>query len=51
MYVLPMHCSGFQAKIALEDAFGEGCVPAGVGLKVEIIGDRAQDVNLFPPVY
>lgn len=50
-YVLPMHCSGFQAKIALETAFGEGCVPAGVGLKVEIVGDRAQDANLFPPVY
>ena len=50
-YVLPMHCSGFQAKIALEAALGEGCVPAGVGLKVEIVGDRAQDANLFPPVY
>ena len=50
-YVLPMHCSGFQAKIALEAAFGEGCVPAGVGLKVEILGDRAQDVNICPPVY
>jgi len=49
-FVLPMHCSGFQAKIALEDAFGEGCVPAGVGLKVEIVGDRAQDVKLSPPV-
>ena len=47
-YVLPMHCSGLHAKIALEAAFGEGCVPAGVGLKVEILGDRAQDVNLFP---
>jgi len=51
MYILPMHCSGFQAKIAFEAAFGEGCIPAGVGLKVEIIGDRAQDANLFPPVY
>ena len=50
-YVLPMHCSGFQAKTALEAAFGEGCVPAGVGLKVEIVGDRAQDANVFPPVY
>lgn len=50
-YVLPMHCSGFQAKIALETAFGEGCVPAGVGLKVEIVGDRTQDSSLFPPAY
>ncbi|KAF9051239.1 hypothetical protein BDZ89DRAFT_1057083 [Hymenopellis radicata] len=26
-YILPMHCSGFNAKVALESAFGEGCVP------------------------
>lgn len=39
-YVLPMHCSGFQSKIALKAAFGEGCVPAGVGLKVVIVSDR-----------
>ncbi|KAF8161195.1 beta-lactamase-like protein [Crassisporium funariophilum] len=51
MYVLPMHCSGFQAKLALEAAFGEGCVPAGVGLKVEVLGDREQDKNMFPPIY
>lgn len=30
-YVLPMHCSGFAVKVALEAALGEGCVPAGVG--------------------
>jgi len=39
-YILPMHCSGFNSKIALQDAFGEGCVPAGVGLKVEVTADR-----------
>ncbi|KAG6842170.1 hypothetical protein C0991_001663 [Blastosporella zonata] len=50
-YVLPMHCSGFQSKLALEAAFGEGCVPAGVGLKVNIIGDKTQERNMFPPVY
>ena len=44
-YILPMHCSGFQSKIALEAAFGEGCVPAGVGHKVNIIGDRAHDLR------
>lgn len=33
-YVLPMHCTGFKAKIALEHELGEGCVPAGVGMKV-----------------
>jgi len=50
-YILPMHCSGFQAKIALEAAFGEGCVPAGVGLKVEIVGDRERDKYLFAPTF
>ncbi|KAG6918714.1 hypothetical protein DXG01_012199 [Tephrocybe rancida] len=49
-YVLPMHCSGFQSKLALEAAFGEGCVPAGVGLKVNIVGNKTQG-NMFPPVY
>ncbi|TFK73977.1 hypothetical protein BDN72DRAFT_956061 [Pluteus cervinus] len=50
-YVLPMHCSGFRSKAALENAFGEGCVPAGVGLKVEIIGDRTLDERLPPSSY
>lgn len=46
-----MHCSGFNAKIALEAAFGEGCVPAGVGLKVEVVGDREHDKHLFGPTF
>jgi len=50
-YILPMHCSGFQSKLALEAAFGEGCVPAGVGLKVNVVGDREQDKGIFPAVY
>ena len=48
-YVLPMHCSGFAAKIALEAALGEGCVPAGVGHKVIISGVPDDDSNLRPP--
>ncbi|KAF5320129.1 hypothetical protein D9611_010275 [Ephemerocybe angulata] len=39
-YVLPMHCTGWKAKIALEEALGEGVVPAGVGHRVEIIGTK-----------
>jgi 7,8-dihydropterin-6-yl-methyl-4-(beta-D-ribofuranosyl)aminobenzene 5'-phosphate synthase len=50
-YVVPMHCSGFQSKIALEAAFGERCVPAGVGVRVDVVGDRERDKELFPPVY
>ena len=50
-YVLPMHCSGFQSKVALQRALGEGCVPAGVGMKAEIRGDRQGDARLLPAVY
>jgi 7,8-dihydropterin-6-yl-methyl-4-(beta-D-ribofuranosyl)aminobenzene 5'-phosphate synthase len=49
-YILPMHCSGFTAKIALEQAFGEGTVPAGVGMRVEVVGDRKHEERLAPPV-
>jgi len=49
-YVLPMHCSGFQSKIALEKAFGEGCVPAGVGLKVNLVADDGAEDRMYPPV-
>ncbi|KAF7376235.1 hypothetical protein MSAN_00038700 [Mycena sanguinolenta] len=48
-FILPMHCSGFQCKLELEKAFGEGCVPAGVGMKVEVVGDREFDHRLFAP--
>lgn len=50
-YILPMHCTGFQAKIALEKALGEGCVPAGVGHKVNIVGSRTDEEMLFAPVW
>ncbi|KAF7361803.1 7, 8-dihydropterin-6-methyl-4-(Beta-D-ribofuranosyl)-aminobenzene-5'-phosphate synthase [Mycena venus] len=48
-FVLPMHCSGFQCKLELEKAFGDGCVPAGVGMKVDVLGDREFDKRLFAP--
>ena len=48
-YILPMHCTGFRAKVTLDTAFGKGCVPAGVGIKVEIEGDRQQEGSLISP--
>ena len=48
-YVLPMHCTGFPAKVALEHALSEGCVPAGVGIKVEVKGDWDAQGRMFPP--
>ncbi len=50
-YVLPMHCSGFAAKIALEEAFGEGCVPAGVGHKVIVEGSPGAEKMLHGATY
>jgi hypothetical protein len=41
-----MHCTGSRAKVALAAAFGEGCVPAGVGIKVELNGTRGKDAPL-----
>lgn len=38
-----MHCTGWKAKTALEDALGEGIVPAGVGHKVEVEGVKEDD--------
>ncbi len=46
-----MHCSGFNAKVALESAFGEGCVPAGVGLRVDVVGNQEHEARLFPASY
>lgn len=48
-YVLPMHCSGFAAKVALEAAFGEGCVPAGVGINVHLQGNVEAEKHVYPP--
>ncbi|KAG7098645.1 hypothetical protein E1B28_000561 [Marasmius oreades] len=50
-YVLPMHCSGFQAKLALEKELGDGCVPAGVGIKFDVTGDRGHDARLSAASY
>lgn len=50
-YVLPMHCTGFAAKIALEDALGEACVPAGVGHKVTIPGTPETEQMMHAPTY
>ncbi|KAF5393477.1 hypothetical protein D9757_000677 [Collybiopsis confluens] len=50
-WIIPMHCTGFVAKVALEQAFGEGVVPAGVGVRVEVIGDQEHDKRLAPAVF
>ena len=41
-----MHCSGFAVKVALEKVFGEGCVPAGTGMRVDVEGQSEVDDRL-----
>ncbi|KAG9045545.1 hypothetical protein FS837_006119 [Tulasnella sp. UAMH 9824] len=48
-YVVPMHFSKFKAKIALAKEFGEGCVPAGAGMKVQVKGDEEGEKTLWTP--
>jgi len=45
-YILPVHCSGFDAKVALREAMGDRCVPAGTGLKVDIEGDDDAEARM-----
>ncbi|EKM54130.1 uncharacterized protein PHACADRAFT_174622 [Phanerochaete carnosa HHB-10118-sp] len=49
-YILPMHCSGFGVKIALEKAFGDGCVPTGAGVHVKVDGSPEDEAAIFPPL-
>ncbi|KAI0689972.1 beta-lactamase-like protein [Cytidiella melzeri] len=49
-YVLPMHCTGFNAKVALEGAFGDGCVPTGTGVIVDVVGDPIAEERMLKPV-
>jgi 7,8-dihydropterin-6-yl-methyl-4-(beta-D-ribofuranosyl)aminobenzene 5'-phosphate synthase len=41
-----MHCSGFDAKVALEREFGEGCVPTVTGVKVDVVGDPGAEERI-----
>ncbi|GMK55613.1 hypothetical protein CspeluHIS016_0206690 [Cutaneotrichosporon spelunceum] len=45
-WIVPLHCTGFAARAALADAFGERCVPSGVGINVVVEGDEGADAEL-----
>jgi 7,8-dihydropterin-6-yl-methyl-4-(beta-D-ribofuranosyl)aminobenzene 5'-phosphate synthase len=40
-YVLPLHCTGLEPRSRLKVALGDACIPAGVGMKVVVMGDEA----------
>jgi metal-dependent hydrolase (beta-lactamase superfamily II) len=35
-FVVPLHCTGLRAKVALANTFGDRCVAGGVGIQVSI---------------
>ncbi|KAK4689919.1 hypothetical protein P7C73_g206, partial [Tremellales sp. Uapishka_1] len=47
-FVLPLHCTGLEARGKLSAAMGEACIPAGVGMKVvcSATEDAQDDVDL-----
>ena len=42
-FVLPLHCTGMEARAMLRHALADGCVPAGVGMKVVVQDDEAEE--------
>lgn len=42
-WILPLHCTGMQPRAQLVNAFGEKCIPAGVGMKVVVDGDEERE--------
>ncbi|WVQ78787.1 hypothetical protein IAT38_000878 [Cryptococcus sp. DSM 104549] len=45
-YVLPLHCTGLEARAMLREKLGDGCVPAGVGMRVVFEGVEAGEEGL-----
>lgn len=39
-WVVPMHCTGFNAKVALKNALGDAVVPAGAGSQITFKCDK-----------
>ena len=37
-YVVPLHCTGFDAKVKLREVLGTKVVPGGVGLGITVLG-------------
>ncbi|KZO98969.1 metallo-beta-lactamase protein [Calocera viscosa TUFC12733] len=50
-YILPLHCTGFGAKVALREALGDVIVPAGTGIKIDIDGDDDTENDLDESSY
>lgn len=35
-YIVPLHCSGSDVKFLLHQAFGDGCVNIGSGVRIDL---------------
>lgn len=45
-WIVPLHCTGVEARGKLIDEFGKQCIPSGVGMKVTVEGDDEKDQKL-----
>ncbi|EIW68999.1 hypothetical protein TREMEDRAFT_62716 [Tremella mesenterica DSM 1558] len=45
-YILPLHCTGMEARAKLLTEMGERCVCAGVGMKVVVMGNDDDERGL-----
>lgn len=45
-WIVPLHCTGVEARGKLIDEFGKQCIPSGVGIKVTVQGDNDREKTL-----
>lgn len=45
-WIVPLHCTGVEARGKLIDEFGKQCIPSGVGIKVTVEGDAEKEKKL-----
>jgi 7,8-dihydropterin-6-yl-methyl-4-(beta-D-ribofuranosyl)aminobenzene 5'-phosphate synthase len=44
-YVLPLHCTGLEARAMLRQAMGDACITAGVGMRVTVDAKADEELD------
>ncbi|RSH94714.1 hypothetical protein EHS25_004519 [Saitozyma podzolica] len=44
-YVLPLHCTGLEARAMLRQAMGDACITAGVGMRVTVDAKAEEELD------
>lgn len=44
-YVLPLHCTGLEARAMIRQAMGDACIPAGVGMRVTVEAKADDEID------